>query len=229
MLRLGAVVAGGAAAISTLGPQRLCARLRAICQSEEERESDRERWQKVPQVLEALNVREGGRVADVGAGSGFFTVRLARAVGPSGRVFAVDVNAGTVRDLKARVQKEELSNVEVIEGAPDDPRLPHGSLDAALIVNAYHEMDRHDEMLQHIYEALRPGGRLVIIEPISDHRQDDTREQQKSSHEIAAGYVEQDLRAAGFEILERHDAFAERPDDDDSEWMIVAAKRNERS
>ena len=132
-------------------------------------EADRDQWQKVPEIFAAMGVSAGSRVGDVGAGSGFFTVRLARAVGPNGRVFAVDVSPAAVRDLKERIAREGLENVEVITGDSTDPRLP-GPLDAVLIVNAYHEMSEHQPMLDRIRQALRLEGRLVIVEPIANNR-----------------------------------------------------------
>ena len=191
----------------------------AACQSSQD--ETREGWQKVPEIVRALGVRSGSSVADVGAGRGFFTIRLAREVGPAGRVYAVDVAQDDVRRLRERMKNEGLSQVEVVEGDTDDPRLPDGSVDAALIVNAYHEMRQHQAMLAGLKRALRPRGRLVIIEPIVESRRGQTRERQESSHEIEARYVEADLRDAGFEILELRDPFTKRPEGD-TEWMIVA-------
>lgn len=184
-------------------------------------EVDRDEWQKVPEIFAAMAISEGSRVADIGAGGGFFTARLARAVGPNGRVFAVDVSANAVRDLKERIARERLENVEVITGDPADPRLP-GSLDAVLIVNAYHEMHQHQAILDKIRQALKLIGRLVIVEPIAQNRRHTSRAEQQSNHEIAIDYVAEDLRQAGFEIVQRRDPFIENLLDRDTEWLIVA-------
>lgn len=184
-------------------------------------EAERERWQKVPEIFAAMGVAAGGRVADVGAGSGFFSVRLARVVGASGRVFAVDVSPDAVRDLKERVARERLENVEVIAGDPADPHLP-ASLDAVLIVNAYHEMPDPQRILDKIRQALKLAGRLVIVEPIAAKREKTSRAEQWSNHEIALDYVVEDLRQAGFTIIERRERFVENLLDRDTEWMIVA-------
>jgi tRNA A58 N-methylase Trm61 len=184
-------------------------------------EHDREQWQKVPEIFASMGVRPGSRVADVGAGSGFFTVRLARAVGPTGRVYAVDVNPESVRDLKERVRREQLTNVEVIVGDHGNPRLP-SSLDAVLIVNAYHEMHEHQPMLDNIRQALKLDGRLVIVEPIAQGRRGTTRAIQQSNHEIDVEFVVEDLRQSGFEVVTRQDRFVENLLDRDTEWLIVA-------
>jgi predicted methyltransferase len=189
------------------------------CQSS--RDATREEWQKVPEILKALGIMGGSSVADVGAGEGFFTFRLAHEVGPAGRVYAVEVAADDLRRLRERVSREGVPQVEVVAGERDDPRLPGDSLDAALIVNAYHEMREHQAMLAAIRRALKPNGRLVIVEPIVESRRGESRERQESSHEIEPKYVEADLREAGFEVLELRDPFTRRPAGD-SEWLLVA-------
>lgn len=188
-------------------------------------ESQRDAWQNVPKILEALGVGPGAVVADIGAGGGFFTVRLSRAVGPTGRVYAVDVSTRVVEQLRKRVADEDLSNVVVLEGSAWDPRLATATLDAALIVNSYHEMPEHQAMLTNLRQALKPGGRLVIIEPISPTRRDVPRDEQTRSHEIGAEHVQQDAREAGFRVVRLEDPFITRrgqgPEGDDEEWLLV--------
>jgi len=138
-------------------------------------------------------------------------------------LFAVDVSASVLRSLRSRVEQEGLKNVEVIEGSASDPHLPEALLDAALIVNAYHEMNEHQAMLEHIKKALKPGGRLVIVEPISPGRRDGTREEQARQHEIAPGFVQQDARSAGFDISTLEDPFSNHHGHG-SEFMIVLTR-----
>ncbi len=123
----------------------------------------REQTGRVGAVVEALGIGEGSRVADVGAGAGFFTVRLARAVGPHGHVLAVDIQQNVVEGLRQRAKRAELGNIEAILGAPDDTCLPQATLDGLLIVNAYHEMKDFESMLAHIRQSLKPGGRFVLV------------------------------------------------------------------
>src|SRR5262245_50882968 len=111
-----------------------CARLRAQPAAARPQETAREARQKVPEIFAAMGVGPGAVVADVGAGDGFLTTRLAHAVGPAGRVFAVDVDARALGQLDARVQQEALTNVTVIQGEANDPHLGVASLDAAVIL-----------------------------------------------------------------------------------------------
>ena len=184
-------------------------------------ESKREEWQKVNEVFNAMGVKPGAIVADIGAGDGFFSARLARAVGAQGRVYAVDVSARSLKNLRQRVVDEQLTNVDVVEGAADDPKLPAGTLDAALIVNAYHEMNEHQAMLAKIKAALKPDGRLVIIEPIAPARRDGARADQTRTHEIGVDYVQKEAREAGFRVVALQDPFTSRLNARDDEWLLV--------
>jgi rhodanese-related sulfurtransferase/precorrin-6B methylase 2 len=185
-------------------------------------EQARESWQRVDDIFKALGAREGAVIADVGAGPGFFTERLSAAVGPKGRVYAVDVDANALRRLQDRATGRGLTNVETVQGSVDDPKLPANTLDAALIVNAYHEMIEYHAMLTRIRAALKPSGRLVIVEPIGESSRNATRDAQTRQHQIAARYVQDDARAAGFRIVGLEDPFVQRPGHD-YEYMLVLA------
>jgi ubiquinone/menaquinone biosynthesis C-methylase UbiE len=187
-------------------------------------EEEREQRQRIGAVLEALRLSEGSAVADIGAGGGFFTVRLARAVGPAGRVYAVEIGEELVAGIQGRAEDASLQNVEAVLGVEDDPRLPEGSLDAALIVNSYHEMSQHEKMLRNTRAALRPGGRLVVIEPFRRDRRGEPRSDQTGRHEIAPELVEEELRDAGFHILERVDDFISHSDAGSFDALVVASR-----
>jgi precorrin-6B methylase 2 len=183
-------------------------------------EAAREGYQKVPDIFAAMRVQPGAVVADIGAGDGFLTVRLARAVGEAGRVMAVDLDAKALERLRNRVRQERLSNVDVITGESDDPHLARGSLDAAVMVIAYHEMRDYQAMLRHVRQALKNDGRLVIVESLSESRRRLPREEQVSKHEIGLPFVEQELRAAGFRIVRAEDPFISRTED--VMWLLAA-------
>jgi SAM-dependent methyltransferase len=124
---------------------------------------DRELWQKPDQIMDALAIADGSVVADLGAGGGWFTVRLARRVGPHGIVFAQDIQEQMLESIERRMQREGLRNVRTVLGQPDDPRLPR-QVQATLIVDVYHEVENQVELLRNIRESLAPNGRLGIVE-----------------------------------------------------------------
>ena len=178
-------------------------------------------------VIETLNLQPGGTAADVGCGDGFYTIPLARSLGPSGKLYAEDISDEALIKLKEHLAKEGLQNVEVIKGAVDDPKLPEGQLDAALIANAYHEMTEHQTMLRHIRAALKSGGTLVLMEGIWDRREEQSRDEQTKHHQLAPRLARQEVQEAGFDVVEVRDPFLERPPDEDGKsrwWVIVAQK-----
>jgi len=124
---------------------------------------DRDDWQQPDRVMDALGIADGARVADIGAGGGWFTVRLAHRVGPNGKVYAQDIQSPMLESIRRRVLRENLANVETILGTPTDPRLP-GDLSAVLIVDVYPQMEAPIETLRYIRDALAPDGRLGIID-----------------------------------------------------------------
>lgn len=189
-------------------------------------DDSREKTEKVGDILDALQAGPGKRVADVGAGEGFYTFRIAKAVGPTGRVTAVDVSEKYLEKLRERLKQDNISNVDVVVGAVDDPRLPANSFDAVLIYNAYHEMTTPEPILKSILAALKPGGRLVMSEPLHDNVRSATRAEQLKDHEIGPNFVEQELLAAGFEIVEQRPDFLAftSPGHKGGFWLIVARK-----
>jgi predicted methyltransferase len=127
-------------------------------------EDARDRLGEAEEVMELAGVKPGMWVADVGAGEGYYSVRLSPVVGPDGRVLAEDI-VPEVRDrLAERIQRENLENVAVLLGEPDDPRLPARSLDRVLLVHMYHEVTSPYAFLWHVREALKPGGRIVVVD-----------------------------------------------------------------
>jgi len=130
---------------------------------------DRDDWNKPEQIMDALGIADGATVADLGAGSGWMEIRLARRVGPNGIVYAEDVQPQMIEAINRRMQHEGLSNVRTVMGTTTDPRLPTG-LDAVLIVNAYHEMDdplNPDQILtflRNVAKSLKPQGRLGVAD-----------------------------------------------------------------
>lgn len=127
-------------------------------------ENSRDNAREAEQVMVFLGARPGMTIADIGAGTGYYTVRLAPRLMPRGKVIAEDIMPATVRQLRARVRKAGLTNVEVVLGRPDDPRLRPASIDAALMVHMYHEISQPFALLWHLRAALRPGGKVAIVD-----------------------------------------------------------------
>ena len=126
--------------------------------------AEREEEERPTRALEIMKVSAGMTVADIGAGSGYFTERLARLVGPEGRVYASDIQKGMLALIEQRIVRQRLTNVTLILGEPANPRLPETALDLALMVDVYHELSDPQTVLAHIRRALKPAGRLVLIE-----------------------------------------------------------------
>lgn len=161
---------------------------------------DREVWQKPERIMDSLGIADGSKVADVGAGGGWFTVRLARRVGPNGIVYAQDVQPQMLEAIERRVAKENLRNVRYVRGTPTDPMLPAGSLDAVLVVETFHEIQSGNPrlFLENVRRSLKDGGRLGVV----DYKQggggpgpDGTRPDPAAVEAIA--------RQAGLRLLER--------------------------
>jgi len=125
---------------------------------------DRDLWQMPGQIMDALGIAEGSIVADLGAGGGWFTIRLARRVGPNGVVYAEDVQRLMIEATARRVLREGLRNVRTVLGTPVDPRLPNASVDAVLIVDTYHEIEDPVALLRNVAKALKSQGRVGIVD-----------------------------------------------------------------
>ena len=126
--------------------------------------TQRDTWQRPVKVMEDLGIVAGAAVADVGAGGGYFTFRLAARVGPSGKVYAQDLDEKVLIQIREHAEKEKLPQVQTIHGTQNDPNLPELSLDAALVVDSFHEFTHTDAMVAGLLRALKPGGRLGVID-----------------------------------------------------------------
>jgi ubiquinone/menaquinone biosynthesis C-methylase UbiE len=184
-----------------------------------------ERQSRVADIVRFLGAQPGSLVADVGAGDGAFTIPIARAVAPNGRAVAVDISESALDKLRDRAGREDVKNVDIVIGGIDDPHLPIDQFDAVLIHNAYHEMTEHEAMLRHVRAALKQGGRFVIVEPMHESSRGLTRDKQVAQHDIAIEIVDEELRAAGFEVVERDAAFIKFTAVPGGFWLLVARRR----
>ena len=149
-------------------------------------------------AIDALQLKPGMVVADIGAGSGYYTSRMARRVGPDGRVYATDIQQGMIDLLDRRIRSEGLANVTSVLGGMDDPKLPANSIDLAIMVDVYHELQEPQVFLQRLKPAFRPGGRLVLLE----FRKEDPKVPILEVHKMSVAEVKQELEAEGF-VLDR--------------------------
>jgi predicted methyltransferase len=163
---------------------------------------DRDREQRPDEVIRAMGLRDGQVVADLGAGTGYFTRRLAKAVAPSGRVYAVDIQPEMIALLKRNVEKAGLANVVPVLGTGDDPRLPAGGIDWILLVDVYHELQQPKAMLARMREALAPGGRIALVEY---RLEGSNAEHIRREHRMSVKQVLEEWEPAGFRLVERHE------------------------
>ncbi|HEV2422441.1 MAG TPA: class I SAM-dependent methyltransferase [Candidatus Acidoferrales bacterium] len=182
----------------------------------------RDVWQRPNEVMDALGIKPGSVVADVGAGSGYFTFHLAERVGPSGKVYAEDVLPDQMVKLLRRAKEENLSQIQTIMGVPNDPRLPVGTLDAILVCNAYHEMHDYDAMLQGMYKALKPGGMIGIIDATAEPGQ--PRESYYQPHHIPKELVRDDLTRNSFHFVREGNAFKPPDQGSRSYYFLIFEK-----
>jgi cyclopropane fatty-acyl-phospholipid synthase-like methyltransferase len=150
---------------------------------------------QINRVMDVLGITAGKNVADIGAGSGWFTVRAAKRVGGAGVVYAVDINPEATRYIDERAQKEKIDNVKTILSQADDPKLPANSVDSVLMLKTYHEIAKPVTLLQNLHAALRPGAKVGVID----------RNGNGEDHGVAREVVIREATQAGYRLLESYD------------------------
>jgi ubiquinone/menaquinone biosynthesis C-methylase UbiE len=158
--------------------------------------AEREDEEAPSKAIEALALKPGMVVADIGAGSGYYTSRIAKQVAPSGRVIATDIQPGMIAILERRIKTEGLANVTTVLGAMDDPKLEPNSIDLAIMVDVYHELQQPQVFLQRLKPAFKPGARLVLLE----FRKEDAKVPILEVHKMSVAEVKTELEAEGFVI-----------------------------
>jgi ubiquinone/menaquinone biosynthesis C-methylase UbiE len=155
----------------------------------------RDDWQQPERVIQSLQIRPGASIADLGAGSGYFTFRLAEAAGPGGRVYAVDIDADMTSLIESKAQERRAQNVQTVLARPDDPSLPEGAIDLVFTSNTYHHIDDRVRYFAALRKALRPGGRVAIIE--FDRRSWFTR---LFNHYTPSDLIKREMEQAGYRV-----------------------------
>ncbi len=174
------------------------------------------------EIASRLGLRAGSRVADVGCGQGELALIWSRVVGPTGHVWAEDIDRHAVKSARKLARTHHARNIEVQLGDAADPRLPAGGLDAISLTYVYHELVKYPEMLARFHAALKPDGRLAILDPLALKTATRPRADQTKNHVMMPDLAQEDLRRAGFEVLSRDDHFVDDPDSERILWLIVA-------
>ena len=185
----------------------------------------RDKWQRSEELVRLMKITQGSRVADVGCHEGYMSFKLARVVGESGIVYAVDLQQAKLDKVRKRADDNKIAQIKIVKAEDDNPNLPDNELDAVVILDTYHEMDAHAEILRHIRSSLKRGGRLLICEPIADSRRKLSRDEQENKHELALEFAIADLKDAGFRIVYQKDNFIDRTKEKgDKMWVVVGEK-----
>ncbi|QNI36932.1 class I SAM-dependent methyltransferase [Edaphobacter albus] len=156
---------------------------------------DRDKKLQIDRVMDLLDIKAGKNVADIGAGSGWFTVRASKRVGVTGAVIAEDINPLAIESIGKRIAKENLTNIRTVLGKPDDPMLPPGSVDAVLLLKVYHEIAQPLEFMKNLRPALRQGAKVGIIDRNGDG----------TNHGLDHQVVEKEMAEAGFRLSATYD------------------------
>lgn len=175
--------------------------------------------------MDALRIRRGTRVADVGAGGGYFTFHLASRVGATGRVYAVDVQRAALADIAQRASQGGLRQIATVQGTDENPGLSAGSVDVILVVNTYHEFRAFDSMMQAFRMALKPGGLLAVIEP--EAMAGELPGRAFRYHRISSSAVREDAERAGLRFVRNELGFV-NPDGgiSSSYWFFLVFERS---
>ncbi|MDQ2948510.1 MAG: class I SAM-dependent methyltransferase [Acidobacteriota bacterium] len=158
--------------------------------------SEREKEEAPSSAIDSLGIKKGMNVADIGAGTGYFSFRLARRVGPSGRVYANDIQPEMLDRIREKAHAEGVTNVEAVLGGEADPKLPLGKMDIVIMVDVYHELSQPQEMLQRIRASLKPDGRLILLE----YRKEDPAIPIRPDHKMSIPEVKTEVEAEGFKM-----------------------------
>ena len=184
--------------IGKLIKKRQIAPLMSVAHADWLTRPERDAEEQPDRVVAALEIPRGATVVDLGAGVGYFTWRLAEQVGPAGHVIAVDIQEGMLDLLRENLAARSVTNTEIVLGAQDNPRLPVGEVDLALLVDVYHELAEPEETMAHVRRSLKPDGRVVIIE----YRKEDPDIPISPLHKMTIAEVRAELEPVGFRLAE---------------------------
>lgn len=158
--------------------------------------SERMREEQPEKALDLIGIQPGMTVADVGAGTGYMTLRIARRVGPTGKVYANDIQPVMLERLTENARKADLTNIETVLGSEGDPKLPAGSIDLVVMVDVYHELSEPQDMLDNIRKSLKPNGRLALVE----YKKEDPAIPIRADHKMTLADIKTEVEAEGYKL-----------------------------
>ncbi len=183
---------------------------------------ERDNWMDIERILDLAGVEEGQHVADIGCHEGYLSMHLAKKVGIRGKVYAVDVQERRLVRLNENAADRDIYNITTILGDYNNPKLPKNELDVVVIMDTYHEMKDYMAILEHVRVALKPNGRIVILEKLKSHARNKTRREQISAHTLSPRYVKKELQVAGFKLVkEINDMGYWENDSSKKIWILI--------
>jgi len=194
---------------------------KAVVKSLFPKDDEMPHW-RLGEIAARLSLHPGSQVADIGCGEGQIALVWSRVVGPTGHIWAEDIDPRALKSARKLMHEHHARNVTTLRGDVADPRLPAGKLDAITLFFVYHELVKYPEMLARFHDALKPDGRLVILDPLARKTAPRPRGSQTRNHVLRPDLAADELRQAGFEVLSRDDRFVDDPDSEGVEWLIVA-------
>ncbi len=187
----------------------------------------RDQWMQTKKLLDLMGLESGHKVGDIGCHEGYLSMHLARRVLPQGRVYAVDVRSDRLETLRSNAHDRGLRNIITILGDYDDPKLPEKELDAIFLIDTYHEIEAYEKMLQHVRRALKPGGKVMVLEKLKSRVKGKSRAEQVFAHSLSPEYVREELIQAGFEIINEIADHGDWERDKNKQMWVLVAQRTQ--
>lgn len=192
--------------------------------------TNRDYWQKPAILLELMDIQPAETVADLGCGTGYFTLKLVKQVGPDGKVVALDNDVTKLNKLRLLKRYGSLEQLEIVQNKPDDLKVTASSLDKIIILNAYHEFSDVETLLAQCKAALKPGGKVYIIDKVSDKMDNDKSSRKKlvKNGFIRRNIIEKELNSAGFTLSKGIDKYIENDKAEETRkinWFVVVATK----
>ncbi len=184
---------------------------------------ERDSWMHLEELFTYVDLSDGDVVADIGCHEGYLTFHLSKRVGDRGKVYAVDVRRDRLERLTESLTDKNIRNVETVLGDYDNPKLPRNTLDVIFLIDTYHEIDDYKEMLYHIKNALKPNGKLLVLEKLKTQHLGKSRLAQANGHTLSISYVEKELKDAGFKIESRNTSFGTWNHEPEKQMWVLTA------